>query len=75
MPGFQITETGISELTLEECAKRLWNCDETAFATDVASKKTLARRSAENVGESGREYITVLGCGLASGVYLPPYTV
>ena len=75
----KITETGLSELTLEECAKRLRNYDETAFATDVASKKILARRGAKNVHETaggpGREYITVPGCGSASGIHLPPYTV
>ena len=29
---------GLGDLTTEELAKRMWNCDETAFATDVASE-------------------------------------
>ena len=75
----KFAELGLNELTPEELSERLWNCDETAFATDVASQKILARKGAKNVhetgGGSGREYITVLGCGSASGVRLPPYTV
>ena len=70
---------GLGDLTTEELAKRMWNCDETAFATDVASKRILARRGEKNVhetgGGSGREYITVLGCGSASGQRLPPYVL
>ena len=74
-----IEEAGLKDLTTEELAKRMWNCDETAFATDVASKKILAKRGEKNVhetgGGSGREYITVLGCGSASGQRLPPYVL
>ena len=72
-----VTNAGLSEMKTEELAQRMWNCDETAFATDVASKRILARRGEKNVhetgGGSGREYITVLGCSSASGVHLPPY--
>lgn len=74
-----LEQAGLDSLGEEELAQRLWNCDETAFATDVASKKILARRGDKNVhetgGGSGREYITVLGCGSASGERLPPYIV
>ena len=74
-----VTNAGLGELAPEELAKRMWNCDVTAFATDTASKKILARRGAKQVhevgGGSGREYITVLSCGLASGKRLPPYIV
>ena len=74
-----VSNAGLGELPPEELAKRLWNCDETAFATDTASKKILARRGAKQVhevgGGSGREHITVLGCGSASGERLPPYVV
>ena len=31
---------------------RMWNCDDTAFATDVASKRILARRGEKNVLET-----------------------
>ena len=75
----KFAELGLNELTPEELSERLWNCDETAFATDVASQKILARKDTKNVhetgGGSGREYITVLGCGSASGIRLPSYTV
>ena len=68
-----------AELSEEELRKRTWNCDETAFATDTASKKVLSRRGERNVhetgGGSGREYVTVLGCGAADGTKLPPYVV
>ena len=74
-----VNEAGLGDLTTEELAQRMWNCDETAFATDVASKRVLARRGERNVhetgGGSGREYITVLGCGSASGERLPPYVL
>ena len=74
-----VNEAGLGDLTTEELAQRMWNCDETAFATDVASKRVLARRGERNVhetgGVSGREYITVLGCGSASGERLPPYVL
>ena len=74
-----VNEAGLGDLTTEELAQRMWNCDETAFATDVASKRVLARRGERNVhetgGGSGREYITVLGCGSASGECLPPYVL
>ena len=33
----------------KELAKRLWNCDETAFATASSSKMVLARRGARSV--------------------------
>ena len=39
-----VTNAGLSEMKTEELAQRMWNCDETAFATDVASKRILARR-------------------------------
>lgn len=74
-----VADAGLGELTSEELAQRMWNCDETAFATDIASKKILARRGDKNVhetgGGTGREYITVLGCGSASGERLPPYVI
>ncbi|XP_065920314.1 uncharacterized protein [Dysidea avara] len=62
----------------EAIVERLWNCDETGFCTAVASKQVLAKKGSKavyEVGGSGREYITVLGCGSASGRRLPPFTV
>ena len=54
-----VEEAGLKDLTTEEQEKRMWNCDETAFATVVASKGILARGK-KNVyktyGGSGREY-------------------
>ena len=74
-----VESAGLDKLETDQLAKWMWNCDETAFATDVASKRILARRGEKNVhetgGGSGREYITVLGCGCASGERLPPYIV
>lgn len=73
-----ISDAGLGEVVTEELSKRMWKCDETAFATDVASK-ILARKGEKNVhetgGGSGREHITVLGCESASGERLPPYVV
>ena len=40
---------GLGDLITEELAKRMWNRDETTFATDVASKRILARRGEKNV--------------------------
>ena len=46
---------------------------------DATSKKLLAQRGTKAVyeveGGSGREYITVLRCGSADGVKLPPFVV
>ena len=74
-----VTGAGLADLSEEELGKRMWNCDETAFATDTASKKVLSRRGERNIhetgGGSGREYVTVLGCGAADGTRLPPYVV
>ena len=58
-------------------SSRLWNCDETGFCTSFTSKKVIAQRGCREVhetgGGSGREYVTVIGCGSASGDRLPPY--
>ena len=74
-----MSDAGLGELSTEEISNRMWNCDEMVFATDVASKKILARRGEKNIhetgGVSGREHITVLGCGSGSGECLPPYVV
>ena len=67
----------LTELSYSELARRLWNCDETGVCTAIASKKVLAKRGEKNVhetgGGSGRDYITILGCGSAIGERLPPY--
>lgn len=63
----------------DELAKRLWNADKTGLCLDATSKTVLARRGVKAVyevgGGSGREYITVLGCGSADGVKLPPFVL
>ena len=63
----------------DELAKRLWNADETGLCLDATSKTVLARRGTKSVyevgGGCGREYITVLGCGSADGIKLPPLIV
>ena len=45
----------------------------------MTSKRLLAKRGEkdihETMGGSGREYITILGCGCADGTRLPPYVV
>lgn len=70
-----LEECEIIELPDLDC--RLWNCDETGFCTSMASKTVLARKGSRNVyecgGGTGHEYYTVLGCGSAAGVRLPPF--
>ena len=60
----------------EDLDRRVWNCDETGIATAVASKVILARRGSKWVhevgGGSGRELITLMGCGSAAGERLSP---
>ena len=62
---------------VKDLSNRMWNCDETAFCTSATSKTVIAKRGCRDVhetgGGSGREYVTVLGAGSASGVRLPPY--
>ena len=61
----------------KDFSNRLWNCDETEFCTSDSSKKVLVRRGSREMHEtcrrSGREYITVLDAGSASGVKPLPY--
>ena len=33
-----VNKAGLGDLTTEGLAQRMWNCDETGFATDVASE-------------------------------------
>ena len=70
-------KAGFFRLSQKELAKRLWNCDETAFATASSSKMVLARRGArsvyETMGGSSREHFTVHWCGNAYGDQVPPY--
>ena len=70
-------KTGLFKVGKKELSQRLWNCDETAFATASASRSVIARRGAKSVYEtmsgSGREYITVHWCGNANGDQIPPY--
>ena len=60
-----------------DLASRLWNADETGFSIAVVSRRVLARRGSkivhETAGGTGREYVTVLGCGSADGSRLSPY--
>ena len=67
----------IKILDVPDLASRLWNADETGFSLAVASRCVLARRGSktvhETVGGTGREYVTVLGCGSADGSRLSPY--
>ena len=72
-------EYNVIQFSGDDLTKRLWNADETGLCLDATSKTVLARRGAKSVyeigGGSGREYITVLGCGSADGVKLPPLVV
>ena len=65
------------KLSRKELSSRLWNCDETAFATASSSKRVLGRRGTKSVYEtmagSGRELITVHWCGNANDDQIPPY--
>ena len=74
-----LKENGLEELSEDEVASRLWNADETGLCLDATSTRVLARRGAKSVyeigGGSGREYITVLGCGSADGIKLPPFVL
>ena len=60
-----------------DLASRLWNADETGFSLAIASGHVLAKRGSRDVhetgGGTGREYVTVLGCGSADGSRISPY--
>ena len=55
---------------------QIYNVDETGLPLDPSKIKVIAERGAKNVfgiiGGSGRDNITVQGCGSASGHFLPP---
>ena len=65
-------KNGLDVLSKNEIASRLWNAAETGICLDATSTKVLARRGVKSVyeigGGSGREFITVLGCGSADGI-------
>ena len=70
----------LAEIKIDDApdlASRLWNADETGFSLAVSSRCVLARRGSkaihETAGGTGREYVTVLGCGSADGSRLSPY--
>ena len=60
-------EAKLSTLSTDELKCYLWNCDETGFCTAMTAKKISAKCGDKNVhetvGESGRDYITILGAG------------
>ena len=62
-----------------DLAERLWNCDECGLSTGITSKKILAKRGAkwvhDTAGGSDHTFITVNGCGSASGNRLPPFVL
>ena len=72
-----LQEQGIEDA--HDLDQRMWNCDETGMCTATASSAVLARKGSKWVhevgGGSGRETITILGCGSAAGQRLPPYIV
>ena len=69
-------ETGL-DISNPTNAKRLWNCDETAFSMSATSSKLLCKQGISALhevgGGSGREYTTVHVCCSASGERLPPF--
>ena len=70
---------GLDKIAPDGIAKRLWNADETGLCLNATSKFVLARRGTRAVyevdGGCGREFVTVLGCGAADGMKLPPFVV
>ena len=73
-------KAGLFRLSRKELSSRLWNCDETAFATASSSKSVIAyKRGSKSVYEtmagSGREHITVHWYGNANGDQIPPYVL
>ena len=60
-----------------DLASHLWNADETGFFLAIASGQVLAKRGSRDVhetgGGTGREYVTVVGCGSADGSRISPY--
>lgn len=58
--------------------QNIFNYDETNFTEDPGAKKALFARGtkyAEKVCDSSKSAISVLFCGSATGVLLPPYVV
>ena len=72
-------KAGLFRLSRKELSRRLWNCEETAFATASSSKSVIAKRGSKSVYEtmagSGREHITVHWCGNVNGDQIPPYVL
>ena len=79
---FAKVEKLLSEIGIRysrDLATRMWNCDETGLCNAGGSRRVLAKRGSrwvhDTAGGSGRSHTTVLGCGSASGVRLPPFVV
>ena len=76
---FELLGKTLKELDIENKPAQIYNVDETGLPLDPSKLKVIAEKGAKNVfriiGGSGRETITVQGCGSASGHVLPPYVV
>lgn len=70
-------EVGLTTQSIEEGSRRIWNCDETLFATETTAKKVLTKRGVGGVyeicGGSNHEHVIVYQCGSAAGNYLRPF--
>ena len=63
----------------ENCADRVFNLDETGLNTSSSSRLVYTKKGARDTylkaPDAGRTMYSVLVCGSASGVYLPPLVV
>ena len=62
-----------------ECARFIFNCDETAFSHDSKDTKIVAmigaKRVSRNISGNNKTNTTVLTCGVAHGTKLPPFII
>lgn len=75
---FDLLESTLKELSLQNKPQNIWNLDESSFCHDPSKTKILGDRgkpSSRTVASPGRENTTVLSAVSASGLKAPPLIV
>lgn len=76
---FKFLKETLVDNDLLDKPERIYNVDESGFPLDPKRLKVISQKGIPHlfrvIGGSGRENITVQGCGRADGVMLPPYVL
>ena len=68
----------LEENNLKDRGTKIWNMDETGLSLSHKPPKVIAKKNSESVHSKtslSRELITVIACGNAEGVVIPPHVI